>query len=49
MIRSPSPDLPLSPAVVEAAEWLRIALGDWLPLSGGLALESLFDRMEGRA
>ena len=33
----------------EAREMLRLALRDWLPMSGGLSLEVLFDRLEGRA
>lgn len=45
-----------SPAAREAAdrwpparEWLGLAMGGWSPMSGGLTLESLFDRLEGRA
>ena len=33
----------------DAPEMLRLALRDWMPMSGGLSLESLFDRLEGRA
>lgn len=33
----------------EARDYLRLALRDWLPMSGGLSLEALIDRLEGRA
>ena len=33
----------------DARDYLRLALRDWLPMSGGLSLEVLFDRLEGRA
>lgn len=54
MIRHPFPALPPAPeaqhaARPEAGEWLRLAVSDWLPMSAGLALETLFDRVEGRA
>ncbi|MCZ8151684.1 MAG: hypothetical protein O9292_04755 [Rhodobacteraceae bacterium] len=49
MIRSLTSPPFLSPALQDAGEWLRLALSDWLPMSGGLALETLFDRLEGRA
>lgn len=54
MIRSlfplpPAVPVVARPAPAESAEWLRLALTSWLPMSGGLGLETLFDRLEGRA
>lgn len=45
----PVPAAPARPALPEAGEWLHLALTVWLPMSGGLGLETLFDRLEARA
>ena len=47
MIRTPEP--PPAPALPDWLEWMRLALADGLSMSGGLSLEVLFDRLEGRA